>query len=73
MVMNAVLRSMGKDADVKINKMAAEMFLNPDKLANALEGKDTTVSRIVADGLVQRLTDAGIVTGSVMAAQERPQ
>lgn len=73
MVMNAVLRSMGKDADAKINKMAAEMFLDPAKLARALEGKDTTVSRIVADGLVQRLTDTGIVAGSVMAAQERPQ
>lgn len=71
MVVNFVLRAMGRDADVKINKMAAEMFLNPEKLADALSAKETTVKRMVADGLVQRMIDTGIVASAVSAAEEK--
>lgn len=70
MITNAILRSMGKDADAKINAMAAEMFLNPEKLAAALKESRTKPARIVADSLVQRITNMGLVGGAVAAAEQ---
>lgn len=57
LITNTVLRAVKKDATEEINKMAAEMMLDPRKLAAFIEGVPAKQSEAVVSAFMSRLTD----------------
>lgn len=69
MITNWIMKKLGEGADEKIVKMAAERYLNPKQLADALEAaKATTRSGMMANQLRQ-----GAVIGGASAAAQGVQ
>jgi hypothetical protein len=54
---NTVLKAVKKDATEEINKMAAEMMLDPRKLAAFIEGVPAKQSETIVTAFMSRLTD----------------
>jgi hypothetical protein len=54
---NTVLKAVKKDATEDINKMAAEMMLDPRKLAAFIEGVPAKQSETIVTAFMSRLTD----------------
>ena len=57
LITNTVLKAVKKDATEEINKMAAEMMLDPRKLAAFIEGVPAKQSETVVTAFMSRLTD----------------
>lgn len=63
MVTNWVMKKLGEGADEKIVKMAAERYLNPKMLADALEaGRNPSSAK--AKGLAQKIIDSAMGEGT---------
>ena len=54
---NTVLKAVKKDATEDINKMAAEMMLDPRKLAAFIEGVPAKQAETIVTAFMSRLTD----------------
>lgn len=67
MLTNFVMRAFGDTADVKINRLAGERYLDPQALADALKGKPLQ-ERLLIEELMRRRNQ--MATGGAVAAGE---
>jgi hypothetical protein len=54
-ITNTVLRALKKDSNADINRVAAELLLEPQKMAAFLQGIPASKSNLIADALLRRV------------------
>jgi hypothetical protein len=54
-ITNTVLRALKKDSNADINRVAAELLLEPQKLAAFMQGVPASKSNLIADALLRRV------------------
>jgi hypothetical protein len=55
-ITNTVLRALKKDSNADINRVAAELLLEPQKMAAFMQGIPASKSNLVADALLRRVS-----------------
>lgn len=54
-ITNTVLRALKKDANADINRVAAELLLDPQKMAAFMKGVPASKSNLIADAMLRRV------------------
>lgn len=57
-ITNTVLKALKKDSNAEINRLAAELFLDPQKMAAFIEGVPKSKANVVVSALYKRLSPA---------------
>jgi hypothetical protein len=55
-ITNTVLRALKKDSNTEINRVAAELLLDPQKMAAFMQGIPASKSNLIADAMLRRVS-----------------
>lgn len=69
MVANYLLKKMGQGADEKIHRLAAEQYLHPQQLADALKDVPPSQRNLTIQAILERAQKAAIVGGATAAGR----